>query len=136
METNTESEEVTEATRRIPVQAMAALVYPQAPRRVRLPTRLIFVAAFLSATLGCATARPSAVDTESVGQLAAGPSIWHAPTHASTDLAPAFQAVEGDDSATLNVTTVTRSPDVGEADAAELPEVAPKDQGLKAGEAR
>lgn len=68
--TNTESEEVTEATRRIPVQAMAALVYPKG-RRVRLPLRLIFVAAFLS-TIGCATAsKPVAVEVETVGNLSA-----------------------------------------------------------------
>lgn len=136
---NTESEEVTEATRRIPVQAMAAMVYPKA-RRVRLPLRLIFVAAFLSATVGCVTGRPPAADApETVGALSASTShVYTAPVHATTDLAPAFQAVATDDDAPVEtVTTVTRAPDAGSAgDAAGLPEVAPKDQGLKAGEAR
>lgn len=129
--------ELTE-TRRINVQTMADLVYGPRPRRVRLPMRIFFVAAFLGATMGCATVRRPTVaapEVETEGQLAAGPSIWHAPTHASTDLAPAFQAVEGDDSATANVTTVTRAPDAGEADAP-LPDVAPKSDGVTTGEAR
>ena len=93
---------------------------PPKRARLRLPTRWIFVAALLGMSAGCATLRPpvAAPDADSVGQLAAGPSVWHAPTHATTDLAPAFQAVAtDDDSAAEVVTTVTRAPDAGEVDA-------------------
>jgi len=133
-------------TRPIPVQSMAALVWgAPAPRRMRLPTRVIFMAAVLGASMGCATARQaSAPDVEAVGALSASAThVYVAPVHATTDLTPGFQAIEGaDDDATETVTTVTRAPDAsvaagaGEADASELPEVAPKSDGVTLGGAR
>ncbi|HVZ88065.1 MAG TPA: hypothetical protein VHG72_13925 [Polyangia bacterium] len=140
------ADDFNEPTARIPVQSMAALVFgsPSRPaRRVRLPVRLIFVAALLGATVGCNAAVPPPAP-ETVGTLAAGPSVWHAPTHADTDLTPGFQAVEGDDSATETVTTVSAAADAGNAkvvpdgsaDGTELPEVVGKGEGLKMGEAR
>ena len=77
-------DETTEATRRIPIQSMARLIYgPPKRARVRLPHRWIFVAAFLGATVGCATTRPPvAAEVESVGQLAPSyASIATAPVH-------------------------------------------------------
>lgn len=137
---NTESEEVTEATRRIPVQAMAAMVYPKA-RRVRLPLRLIFVAAFLGATVGCVTGRPPAADApETVGALSASTShVYTAPVHATTDFAPSFGAVGGDDTATVTITTVTSADgghDHGTDGGDELPEIAPKADGVTTGAVR
>jgi len=126
-------------TRRIPAESMSMLVY--GPRRRPLVSRQVaFRAALLGAVIGlfgCATGRRlAAPEAESVGQLAAGPSVWHAPTHASTDLAPAFQAVEGDDSAGEVVTTVSRAADAGGDAVAELPEVAPKTDGVTTGAVR
>jgi hypothetical protein len=74
---------------------------------------------------------------ESVGVLSASAThVTQAAVHSTTDLTPSFGAVEAaDDSASTTVTTTTRTADAG-GDAAELPEVAPKDQGLKTGEAR
>jgi hypothetical protein len=125
-------------TTKLPVCSMAELVWPPAPRprRFQLPTRLIFLAAFVS-MMGCATGhRLATPEVETVGQLAAGPSTWTAPVHPTTDLAPAFQAVEGDDSAGEVVTTVSRAADAGGDAVAELPEVAPKSDGIKTGEVR
>lgn len=76
--------------------------------------------------VGCATA-PRPVEVESVGQLAQGSSVWHAPTHADTDLSGGFQAVEGDDSATKTIVTVS---------AVEAPEVTTKTDGVTTGVAR
>ncbi len=132
-----EEDEETE-TRQIPLQSMAALVFgAPKPKRVRLPARLIFIVAFAASAWGCATGRPAAADQpESVGTLAPSyNSIATAPVHKTTDLSPAFQAVEGDDSATETVTTVSQG-DAGRADAAELPEVAPKTDGVTTGTVR
>ena len=61
-----------ELTCRIPFETNKQLVFgAPRPRRVRLPFRLIFVAAFLSASIGCATSRPVVVEAETVGQLSA-----------------------------------------------------------------
>jgi hypothetical protein len=127
-------------TAKLPALTMAELVYgPRPAKRYCLPTRVIFVAAVLGTTLGCRATIPPAPDTDTVGQLAAGPSVYSAPVHATTDLTPQFGAVESGDDVSSEVTTVTRAPDAGpdaEPDGAELPEVAPKDQGLKVGEVR
>jgi hypothetical protein len=115
---------------------MADLVFGPRPsrRRVRLPTRLIFVAA-LAGMMGCSgTVPPPAA--ENVGALSAGPSTWSAPIHPSTDLTPSFGAVDtGDDIEASTVTTVTRTADAGP-DAAELPEIAPKCDGVTTGTVR
>jgi len=122
--------EMTE-TIKIRTEPMAHLVWgvPR-PRRVRLPTRVIFMAAVLGASMGCATARQaSAPDVEAVGALSASAThVYVAPVHATTDLTPGFQAIEGaDDDATETVTTVTRAPDASvagdasEVDASEAP---------------
>lgn len=71
---------------------------------------------------GCATVRVSPVTVESVGELRASAShVYAAPIHATTDLSGGFQAVEGDDSATASVTTVS---------AVEAPEVTAKTDGV------
>jgi hypothetical protein len=118
-------------TTKLPVVSMAQLVYGRpAPRRVRLPYRLIFVAAFV-AMQACATTATRQVDApEAVGNLSASyNSIVSAPVHASTDLTPSFGAVDTDEDA-----TVTAKADGG--GDAELPEVAPKNDGVTTGAAR
>lgn len=104
MPTNTGSDEVTGATRRIDVQSMRDLIYPRPAKRIRLPLRLIFVAAVLSTSIGCATAsKPVAVEVESVGQLSASyASIATAPIH--HDAPPEFVGVVGSDDEDAPVT--------------------------------
>lgn len=129
---NIDSEdELTGETRQIPFETMAALVYPR-PRRVRLPVKLIFVAAFLSTTIGCATAsKPVAVEVETVGQLSASyNSVATAPIHASTDLTPAFGAVDSGDDTSSVATTVSTG------EVVEAPAVVAKTDGVTVGGAR
>lgn len=118
-------------TKKLPAMTMAQLVYGvPAPRRPRLPTRIIFVAALLGMTLGCATVRP-VVEVETVGVLTASAThVTSQPVHATTDFGHA-QIVETADDASEVATTVARAPE-----AAELPEVAPKTDGVKLGEVR
>lgn len=106
-------------TTRLPRQSMADMVFGARAFAV-------LVLALGLAVGGCATA-PRSVEVEAVGQLAQGSSVWHAPTHASTDLSGGFQAVEGDDSATKTITTVS---------AVEAPEVTAKTDGVTTGGAR
>lgn len=126
---NTDSDEVTGATRRIDIQSMRDLIYPRPVKRVRLPLRLIFVAAVLS-TIGCATAsKPVSVEAETVGQLSASyHSVAVAPVHAATDLTPAFGAVDSDEDAPVTV--------VAPVEKVEAPEIAPKTDGVTTGSAR
>ena len=132
--TQTESDETTGATRRIKIQSMRDLIYPRPAKRFPLPTRLIFVAALLASSLGCATGRPPAADApETVGQLSASyASIATAPIH--HDAPPELGGVAGtdDDAPTTTSLDVLRA----EAASAGAVDVAAKDQGLKAGEAR
>lgn len=97
--------------------------------------RLALVAGLVVGAFGCnAATAPAPVET--VGTLVAGPSVWHAPTHATTDFGHAEIVDTGDDDLTGTVTTTTRA-DGGEQDgAAELPDVEAKDQGLKLGTVR
>jgi len=125
-------------TRPIPVQSMADLVFGRpAPRRFRLPSRLIFVAALAVASIGCASGRQAPPEVESVGTLAASyHSIAVQAVHADTDLSGGFQAVEGDDDAGEVATTGSRVNTPESPDGSELPAVAPKDDGVKLGEVR
>jgi hypothetical protein len=112
--------------------SMSEMVYGPRPRRVRFPSRLIFVVALLS-MYGCATApRPVTAEVETVGTLSASyNSIASAPVHASTDLTPAFGAVDSDEDAPVTVGNGQAVLDgsIG------APEVAQK-HGLVVGEAR
>jgi len=120
-------------TARIANVPMAALVFGPRPRRVRFPGRFVFVAAVLAATMGCATAPRPAPAVEAVGQLA--PS-YHSLAVAAVhhDAPPEFGGVvdTGDDSVGEGITTVSHAPGAG-GDGAELPDVAPKDDGIKLG---
>jgi hypothetical protein len=83
---------------------------------------------------GCAAHAPAMVEqTESVGQLAGGSSVYTAPL--KHDAPPEFGFVAGSDSDDVSAvaTTVTRA-DAGELDAA--PEVEAKGQGLQLGGVR
>ena len=95
----TESDETTGATRRIKIQSMRDLIYPRPakPLLLPLPTLLIFVAALLASSLGCATGRPPAADApETLGQLSASyASIATAPIH--HDAPPELGGVAGID---------------------------------------
>src|SRR6185437_10478628 len=138
MTNNAESDELTGATRPIPIQSMRDLVFGRpAPRRPRFPARLIFVAALAVASIGCASGRHAPPEVESVGTLAASyHSIAVQAVHADTDLSGGFQAVEGDDDAGEVATTVSRVDAPESPDGSELPEVAPKTDGVSVGEAR
>lgn len=128
--TQTESDELTGATRRIDIQSMRDLIYPRPAKRIRLPLRLIFVAAFLS-TLGCATSRPAAVETETVGNLSASyHSVAVAPL--KHDAPPELgQVVGSDDDDTSSVATTVSTGEVVEA-----PAVAVKTDGVTVGGVR
>ncbi len=123
-----------------PAISMRDLVYgkpvARSPR-FRLPTRAIFLAAFLGTSIGCVTARPPVADApETVGALSASAThVYVAPM--KHDAPPELVGVIGsdDDSVTSTVTTVTRAPDAS-ADGAELPEVAPKTDGVTVGAPR
>lgn len=116
-------------TARIANLPMRDLVYGPAPRRVRLPLRLIFMAAFLGATIGCATAPKPVAEVETVGTLSASyHGIASAPIHASTDLTPSFGAVDTDEDAPKTTEHV-----VGDVEA---PEIAPKTDGVTVGGVR
>jgi len=113
---------------------MKALVFghrcagaPDLPRWARAVLGAVMtlaLAAFLGA--GCA-ARAAAPQVETVGTLAAGPSTWTAPVHATTDFGHAQIVDSGDDDRTATATTETP---------AELPEVAPKTDGVTTGAVR
>jgi len=129
--------DMTETTRiaNVPMQEM--VFGRPAPRRFRFPSRLIFVAALAAMSVGCASSRQSPPEVESVGTLAASyHSIAVQAVHADTDLSGGFQAVEGDDDAGEVATTVSRVDAPESPDGSELPEVAPKTDGVSVGEAR
>jgi len=124
-------------TRPIPVQSMADLVYGRpAPRRFRFPSRLIFVAAMAVASIGCASSRQAPPEVESVGTLAVS---YHsiAVQAVKHDAPPEFAGVvdTGDDAGEV-ATTVSRVNAPESPDGSELPEVAPKTDGVKLGEVR
>jgi hypothetical protein len=108
------------ATKKLPVCTMRELVYGPAPRRprYRLPTRAIFLAAFLGTSIGCATAsRP--VEVEAVGTLTASyHSVAVAPLKhdAPPELGQVIETGDAEDEA------MAAAP----IEAAELPEVATK----------
>lgn len=119
-------------TTRIANLPMRDLVYGPAPRRVRLPLRLIFVAALLGMSMGCASqVKPVTAEVESVGQLSASyASIATAPVH--HDAPPEFAGVVGsDDDAPVTVGNGQAIFD----GSSEAPEVVSK-RGLVVGEAR
>jgi hypothetical protein len=124
-------------TCRIPNVPMREMVFGRrAPRRFRFPSRLIFVAALAVASTGCASGRQAPPEVESVGTLAASyHSIAVAPV--KHDSPPEFAGVvdTGDDVGEV-ATTVSRVNAPESPDGSELPEVAPKDDGVKAGGAR
>lgn len=124
--------DLTETTRiaNLPIRD---LVYGPAPRRVRLPLRLIFVAAFLGTVVGCATAsKPVTVEPETVGTLSASyHGVTSAPVHASTDLTPSFGAVDSD----ADAPALTKSTDSVKSEV-EAPEIAPKTDGVTTGTVR
>jgi|SRR6185437_2978021 len=97
-------------------------------------TKLALVAGVLAGMLGCnATVPPAA--PEAVGQLAAtADHVYRAPVHATTDFGHAQIVETGDDTGEV-ATTVTRTDDAG-VDGAELPEVAPKTDGVVTGAVR
>lgn len=130
MNTTTTEMDLTETTR-IANLPMRDLVYGPAPRRVRLPLRVIFVAAFLGATVGCATApRPVTVEPETVGTLSASyHGIASAPVHATTDFGTP-QVVDTDEDAPGPV--VVSAP----VEKVEAPEIAPKTDGVTTGAVR
>lgn len=87
-------------TVRVPAITMHAMVYGAR-------ALAILALAFGLGSVGCATA-PRPIEVEAVGQLDASPThVTQAAVHADTDLSGGFQAVEGDDSATKTVTTVS-----------------------------
>jgi|SRR6185312_5224433 len=137
MTNNAESDELTGATRPIPIQSMRDLVFGRpAPRRPRFPARLIFVAALAVASIGCASGRQVPLEVESVGTLAASyHSISVAPV--KHDAPPEFAGVvdTGDDAGEV-ATTVSRVNAPESPDGSELPEVQAKDDGIKMGGAR
>ena len=118
-------------TKKLPAMTMRELVYGKpAPKRVRLPKRLIFVAALFGMTAACVSA-PRPVETETVGQLSAAAygHIVSAPVH--HDDPPGFLGVVGSadsDDAPTKVRAVVEP--------AEAPEVAAKGEGLKVGKVR
>lgn len=116
----TNTNDFDEQTTRIPLESMKALVFgAPSPRRVRFPARLVFVAALFGMMAGCATARPAAVETETVGNLSASyHSVAVAPVHVSTDLTPSFGAIDSDDDDTSSVATTVSTGEVVEAPAA------------------
>jgi hypothetical protein len=122
--------ELTGATDRIPLEPMRELVYGR-PRR-RLPTRLIFVAVVLS-MYGCAHFQPRTTPDapETVGQLA--------PSYNSIAVAPLKHDAPPELGQVID-TSADDAPVIAKADgggdAAELPEVAPKTDGVKTGEVR
>jgi hypothetical protein len=123
-------------TVRIVSVSMADMVYGPAPRRTRyrLPTRAIFLAAFLGTSVGCATA-PRPVEVETVGQLSASAThVVSQPVHATTDFAPAAAVADtGDD-----VPTGETSLDILHREAAQAGavDVAAKTDGVTIGGAR
>ena len=127
----------TTETCRIPNVPMREMVFGRrAPRRPRFPARLIFVAALAVASIGCASGRQAPPEVESVGTLAASyHSIAVAPI--KHDAPPEFAGVvdTGDDAGEV-ATTVSRVNAPESPDGSELPVVAPKDDGVKAGGAR
>ena len=126
----------TTETCRIPNVPMREMVFGRrAPRRPRFPARLIFVAALAVASIGCASGRQAPPEVESVGTLAASyHSIAVAPI--KHDAPPEFAGVvdTGDDAGEV-ATTVSRV-NAPESPDGSLPEVQPKDDGVKAGGAR
>lgn len=83
----------------------------------------------LLAMNACATARPPAEAPETVGALSASyHSIAVAPVHATTDLAPAFGAVDSDQDAPVMVAAPSEK--------VEAPEIAPKTDGVTTGTVR
>lgn len=84
----------------------------------------------LLAMNACATARPPAEAPETVGALSASyHSIAVAPVHTTTDLTPAFGAVDSDQDASGPVVAAP-------IEKAEAPEIAPKTDGVTTGETR
>ena len=124
-------------TCRIPNVPMREMVFGRrAPRRFRLPARLIFVAALAVASIGCASGRQAPPEVESVGTLAASyNSIAVAPL--KHDSPPEFAGVvdTGDDAGEV-ATTVSRVSSPESPDGSELPAVQAKDDGIKMGGAR
>jgi hypothetical protein len=126
----------TETCRNPNVQMREMVFGRPTPRRFRLPARLIFVAALAVASIGCASGRQAPPEVESVGTLAVSyHSIAVAPV--KHDAPPEFAGVvdTGDDAGEV-ATTVSRVNAPESPDGSELPEVAPKDDGVKAGGAR
>jgi hypothetical protein len=111
-----------------PAISMRDLVYgkpvARSPR-FRLPTRAIFLAAFLGTSIGCVTARPPVADApETVGALSASAThVYVQPVHADTDLSIAYQPAGGDEDAAEPM-KVAAKPDAAPSD--EAPEVIEK----------
>lgn len=111
---------------------------PGPPKKsARVPVAAAVAFGVFVGMMGCnAHVPPVAPAVEAVGTLAAGPSVYSAPVHATTDLTPQFGAVDtGDDSVGDTVTTVTTAPADAGSDS-ELPDVAPKTDGVTMGGAR